>query len=551
MTKHNNTSSETTEAAAMATLTSQRPPADENASSTTASHPPPPPPSSSSSSPHAPVAKMFTKYDQSTKENIDGTPPLWIKPNSPRHFKKTSADLKSPRPSEEELAMFAHPLPLLRDVSNQNEQKALFIKKLELCSVKFDFTGPYANAFEKEKEIKRKTLLELVEFAETKSGVFTPETYGPVITMITCNIFRSLPPKVQPACQAEAPVEELEEEPRPDPAWPHLLPVYTLFLEFVVSRDTDPKLALEYIDKSLIIKLLQLFDSDDPREREYLRTILHRIYAKFMPLRQFIRIAIANVVFHPFVFETERQNGIAELLEILGSIINGFSLPLKQEHKEFFHRAILPLHKPRTLVTYHKQLLYCMVQFIQKDTSLAVPAITTLLKYWPVTSAKKETLFLHELEEILERVKSEVIEPILKPMFHRLAKCMSSKHCDVAELALVILGNNDTILDALERHREELMPIIMGPLIENSFHWSTNVHELTQSLQKLLLDMDPVLYEERMRRHCVESDSEKISRQVMNRRWSVLEDRAGDNNNNNNNNEERPLSSSRDHHRRA
>jgi hypothetical protein len=248
MTKHNNTSSETTEAAAMATLTSQRPPADENASSTTASHPPPPP-SSSSSSPHAPVAKMFTKYDQSTKENIDGTPPVWIKPNSPRHFKKTSADLKSPRPSEEELAMFAHPLPLLRDVSNQNEQKALFIKKLELCSVKFDFTGPYANAFEKEKEIKRKTLLELVEFAETKSGVFTPETYGPVITMITCNIFRSLPPKVQPACQAEAPVEELEEEPRPDPAWPHLLPVYTLFLEFVVSRDTDPKVSRLVVHK--------------------------------------------------------------------------------------------------------------------------------------------------------------------------------------------------------------------------------------------------------------------------------------------------------------
>jgi len=38
-------------------------------------------------------------------------------------------------------------------------------------------------------------------------------------------------------------------------------------------------------------------------------------------------------VFYRFVYETERHNGIAELLEILGSIINGFALPLKEEHK--------------------------------------------------------------------------------------------------------------------------------------------------------------------------------------------------------------------------
>ena len=38
-------------------------------------------------------------------------------------------------------------------------------------------------------------------------------------------------------------------------------------------------------------------------------------------------------MFYRFVYETERHNGIAELLEILGSIINGFALPLKEEHK--------------------------------------------------------------------------------------------------------------------------------------------------------------------------------------------------------------------------
>ena len=67
---------------------------------------------------------------------------------------------------------------------------------------------------------------------------------------------------------------------------------------------------------------------------------LCRIYGKFMVHRPFVRKAINNV-FYRFIWETERHNGVAELLEILGSIINGFALPLKEEHKV---RRLLPSH---------------------------------------------------------------------------------------------------------------------------------------------------------------------------------------------------------------
>ncbi len=60
---------------------------------------------------------------------------------------------------------------------------------------------------------------------------------------------------------------------------------------------------------------------------------------KFMSLRSFIRKAIGNVFFR-FVYETEKHNGIGELLEILGSIINGFALPLKQVRACGFTRAL-------------------------------------------------------------------------------------------------------------------------------------------------------------------------------------------------------------------
>ena len=49
----------------------------------------------------------------------------------------------------------------------------------------------------------------------------------------------------------------------------------------------------------------------------------------------------------------KRHNGIAELLEILGSIINGFALPLKDEHKQFLIKALLPLPKGGRHPTWH------------------------------------------------------------------------------------------------------------------------------------------------------------------------------------------------------
>ena len=40
------------------------------------------------------------------------------------------------------------------------------------------------------------------------------------------------------------------------------------------------------------------------------------------------------------------------------SIINGFALPLKAEHKQFLLKVLIPLHKARSLSMYHPQVSY-------------------------------------------------------------------------------------------------------------------------------------------------------------------------------------------------
>ncbi len=45
-------------------------------------------------------------------------------------------------------------------------------------------------------------------------------------------------------------------------------------------------------------------------------------------------------------------------------------MPLKEEHKHFLIKVLLPLHKVKLLSVYHPQLAYCVVQFLEKDPSL-------------------------------------------------------------------------------------------------------------------------------------------------------------------------------------
>jgi serine/threonine-protein phosphatase 2A regulatory subunit B' len=100
------------------------------------------------------------------------------------------------------------------------------------------------------------------------------------------NTFRSLPPTTSPN---GAEFDPEEDEPTLEASWPHLQLVYEFFLRFLESPDFKPTIAKKYIDQRFVVQLLELFDSEDPRERDLLKTTLHRIYGKFLNLRAYIR----------------------------------------------------------------------------------------------------------------------------------------------------------------------------------------------------------------------------------------------------------------------
>uniref|UniRef100_A0A4W3JRJ1 Serine/threonine protein phosphatase 2A regulatory subunit n=1 Tax=Callorhinchus milii TaxID=7868 RepID=A0A4W3JRJ1_CALMI len=402
-----------------------------------------------------------------------------------------------------------------------HEREDLFVQKLRQCCVLFDFVSDPLSDL-KYKEVKRAGLNEMVEYITHNRDVVTEAIYPEGVNMFSVNLFRTLPPSSNPT---GAEFDPEEDEPTLEAAWPHLQLVYEFFLRFLESTDFQPNIAKKYIDQKFVMSLLELFDSEDPRERDFLKTILHRIYGKFLGLRAYIRRQINNI-FYRFIYETEHHNGIAELLEILGSIINGFALPLKEEHKMFLIRVLLPLHKVKSLSVYHPQLAYCVVQFLEKDSSLTEPVIVGLLKFWPKTHSPKEVMFLNELEEILDVIEPSEFVKVMEPLFRQLAKCVSSPHFQVAERALYY-WNNEYIMSLISDNAAKILPIMFPALYKNSkSHWNKTIHGLIYNALKLFMEMNQKLFDDCTQQYKAEKQKEKFKIKEREEIWLKIEDLA-------------------------
>lgn len=267
--------------------------------------------------------------------------------------------------------------------------------------------------------------------------------------MIPSLLWTPLPPRTNPFGDQWATDDD---DPYEDALWSTIrAPAWSLFLMILESPDLLPSEAKEEISKkSFIPSLFVRFDSEDPREREAAKTILHRIYGKFLPLRSLIRGKIREI-FKEFIYEERNiflTNGfdfkdhcggigaehnsrpriciaeneiqkiiiqpkllphlssfhnISEILEILASIINGFAIPLRTEHLEFLYSYLIPLLKSKHLPSFHSQLSLCIMQYAEKDPALvSCRLIMAIIAIFPKISSVKKCIFLLLMEELLE-----------------------------------------------------------------------------------------------------------------------------------------------------
>lgn len=405
--------------------------------------------------------------------------------------------------------------------------KDAFTKKIEACMKIFDYRDETKDV--KGKSERLSAINELQNLLQDQKSVvqLIIPNLDHCVQMIERNIFRSLPNiKKSNLAFSETGIDQDEET---DPAWPYLQGVYEFFLQLIINEAVEVKLLKAYVTPEFVSQFLELFDSEEAVERDYLKNILHKLYAKLVPRRKMIRKAI-NETFYQLIHEGHKFNGASELLDILASIISGFAVPLREEHVIFFNNIIIPLHKVQTCSEFFEQLLRCSMLFLTKDKTLAITLLRGLLKYWPFANCVKETLFLTELQEVLEIVDDDKIKELIVPLFRRIVRCIGGTHLQVADRAMCFF-ENDYFLAKLKAYKEITFPMLVPVIVELSEnHWHKILQESLVALKTILSEIDPIAFEEAQkiskqddRRFICKPNHEKRNR--LDQKWEKINNR--------------------------
>ena len=121
--------------------------------------------------------------------------------------------------------------------------------------------------------------------------------------MIEKNIFRPLPNvKKSNLGFTETGIDQEEEM---DPAWPHLQGIYEFFLQLVINEAVEVRSLKVYVTPQFVQEFLELFDSEESVERDYLKNILHKLYAK---VSQFLNWALVQIYpTYPFHMDSNQH----------------------------------------------------------------------------------------------------------------------------------------------------------------------------------------------------------------------------------------------------
>lgn len=382
-------------------------------------------------------------------------------------------------------------LPPLSSVTEDHFNES-FRRKLIQCRIICNFADAMSDL--KSKSMKQTYLQEIVDHISQPRffRLLDSESFKVLFTMVKCNIVRAMPP-IPPLAKVPMIGDDINDTIY-ESSWPHLELVYQIFQKFLESSLLDTSSLVQYVDQSFIAQFLLLFNTSDQRERDSLKMVLHRLYLKFVQQRPAIRQAIQHI-FYTYIYETRYFSGINELLEIMISIINGYAVPLKQEHKDFLIKILIPLHTSYFLHLFHSNLFFCVMQYIQKDSSLIPVVLREFMKIWPVSCSLKELIFITEISKIIELMTEEQFKELMVDLFHKVGKCITSNNFQVSEAGM-LLWKNDRFVQYTTTYAKQLFPIICPYLYKTGTnHWNAAIKNLAVSVIRICMETVPDVFE--------------------------------------------------------
>lgn len=344
-----------------------------------------------------------------------------------------------------------------------------------------------------------------------------------IIEMIAVNLFRPLPNKK--VTEIDAMDGENEGQQRTDKSWPTLEIVYEIFLNVIRHDAISESILKHFLTESFIQSWLDLFESTNDEERDFMKRIIHKLYQKVVKRRKHFR-KMFNNQFLALIYERPSSKGANEILDIYSSVISGFAVPLRTEHIDFFKHFLTPLLKMQSWSDFYEELLRCILIFMNKDKTLAEPLLKTILDFWPYGNTTKELGFLITLYESMDFITEiDNIQTYIDPLFKRIASCLNSEHIQVIDRWMTFF-EKDWLIDLIRANAREVYSIIVPPIERQiNEHWHSALKSNFRDLKLILKEIEADTYEEVWKIYKKTMQAKISKRNELDNKWKMLEEK--------------------------
>jgi serine/threonine-protein phosphatase 2A regulatory subunit B' len=373
--------------------------------------------------------------------------------------------------------------------------------------------------------------------------------------MVSINLFQSV---VQSKAITYEP--DNEHDNINNPTFDYNCYVYELLYIFLSHKNIANHIKNEFIND-----LFMLFDSNDIRERDYVKNCIHQIYRRFLSLRPHIKNSIMNFI-HRFLFDdtgpaltrihdgvstattgpaltripdmvsayvataTTGPNGIIEILHIVISFTSGFSIPVKKEHINFLKYYIIPLFGSPYFLHFGNELYDCVNQYMMKDQTLTLYIVEEIIKHFHNSPPKKQRHLIIMLKDIINISDNDTLKQIFVPILTKIAKCVNSEMFPVANEALRFIAD-ECVMKFFIKLKRHMIPLFFSNIYTNiNNHWSDVIVKLSRDAIKFFGEISQKICDECMNKYIEKTKHDAMKRIQFKNKWEIIEQMANERN---------------------
>merc|ERR1719361_2792813 len=362
-------------------------------------------------------------------------------PYSESRRKRVSYSRKETEKMKTKLLSSDKNMKKLHEVSGKKEVNKLIMKKLHLCKYVCDFRAAQG-AKQKTLEVKREqarienksALLGELEAHFRRNGDW-PQTMGKdlfkflesLFKMISHNLFRVLPDSdIREVVKTDNTGKDAKITITKEiPHWLHLELIYKIF-EGVLSKlkedESNKAMLIDHFSTfNICSNVIYLLNTEEVREEEAVANVISLLYGEYKPVRMFILGQLSNVCYS-YLYNVDANNtrshnkqlaiGVKTVLIIFRDCLETSDSSEIDGWVELLCQVIIPLHKApiAEFILFDDALGKISITFCEKYFLSFVYIFQGMLRYWPLTSSKKEQLFLHRIYPLLDKADEDCWE---------------------------------------------------------------------------------------------------------------------------------------------